>query len=261
MNILAIGDSHAKPGVSNRRYSWLGELIVDLKPDVVVDIGDWGDMPSLSSYDGSSLTGSKPKTAAFEGRRYKDDIEASVEARDRVYQKLKAAKKKMPRLVALGGNHDDERITRALNLVPELRGVISVDDHQRKEYRWEHVPFLQPIEIGGFNWSHYFTSGVMGKPVGGEYPATALLKKQFTSCIAGHSHLFDESHRATAKGTKIQAFIAGCFLDPKQREEYAGAANEMWDSGLLYMKDVENGFCTGGFNWITVKRIQENYGK
>ena len=48
---LIIGDSHAKPAVSNRRYHWLGKLARDLKPDVVVNMGDWFDMESLCSYD------------------------------------------------------------------------------------------------------------------------------------------------------------------------------------------------------------------
>ena len=41
---LVIGDSHAKPGINNDRYTWAGRLAVDLKPDVIIDIGDWADM-------------------------------------------------------------------------------------------------------------------------------------------------------------------------------------------------------------------------
>jgi hypothetical protein len=40
---------------------------VDYRPDVVVNIGDFADMPSLSTHD---KVGSK----YFEGKRYKDDI-------------------------------------------------------------------------------------------------------------------------------------------------------------------------------------------
>lgn len=260
MDILVIGDAHARPDVSNRRFSWLGELIVELKPDMVVDMGDWSDMASLSSYDGSALTGSKRPTKAFEGRRYKADIEAGVDARDRIDRVFRRNKKRKPRLVSLGGNHDDERINRAINLVPELEGVIGVGDHQRKEYGWEHVEFLEPFMAGGFTFQHYLTSGSMGKPIGGEYPATTLIKKQFSSCVVGHSHLFDESHRAVGRtGNKLQGFVAGCYLDPTQTEDYAGAANQMWDRGILYMRDVEDGYCTGGFRWITIEAIKRAY--
>lgn len=259
MNIVVIGDSHAKPGVSNRRFDWLGDLILDLKPDHVVDMGDWADMESLSSYDGSSLTGNKPKTRSFEGRRYKDDIEAGVDARDRIHRKLQAAGRVRPKRWSLGGNHDDERIERAINNVTELEGVIGIEDHMRREYGWEHIPFLDPLDLGGFNFQHYFTTGVMGRPIGGENPAVTHLKTQFSSCVGAHSHLFNEAHRDSNNRGRIQSFIAGCYLDPTQKESYAGPANRMWDKGILFMKGVEKGYCHDGFEWITMKSIQEAY--
>ena len=59
---LIIPDSHAHPDYKNDRYDWLGKLILDLKPDVLVNIGDTADMASLSAYD-------KGK-ASFHGRNY-----------------------------------------------------------------------------------------------------------------------------------------------------------------------------------------------
>ena len=67
MKHLIIPDTQVKPGVDLNYLAWVGKYIVEKKPDVVVQIGDFADMPSLSSYD----TGKK----SFEGRRYKDDIE------------------------------------------------------------------------------------------------------------------------------------------------------------------------------------------
>ena len=106
--ILVIGDAHAKPGVSNRRFDWLGKFIADTKPDVVVDIGDWADMESLSSYD-------KGKRS-FEGRRYKRDVEAAIDARERVNYGMRGMSRR-PTLVALTGNHT-ERIARAAQSNP-----------------------------------------------------------------------------------------------------------------------------------------------
>ena len=59
---LIIPDSHAKPGVDNDRFSWLGEFALEHKPDVIVDIGDSADMASLCKYDTGSVVA--------EGRRY-----------------------------------------------------------------------------------------------------------------------------------------------------------------------------------------------
>ncbi len=52
--------------------TWVGKYLVEKQPDVIVQIGDFADMPSLSSYD----VGKK----SFEGRRYKTDIEVTNKA-------------------------------------------------------------------------------------------------------------------------------------------------------------------------------------
>ena len=48
---LIIPDPHSHPNHHNKRAEWLGALIADVKPDVVINIGDVADMPSLCSYD------------------------------------------------------------------------------------------------------------------------------------------------------------------------------------------------------------------
>ena len=47
---LIIGDSHAHPDFNNERFTWLGKLIHDSRPDVVVNIGDMADMASLCAH-------------------------------------------------------------------------------------------------------------------------------------------------------------------------------------------------------------------
>ena len=73
MRILFIPDCQVKEGVPLDHLTWAGQAIVDYRPDVVVNGGDFADMPSLSSHD---IKGSK----YFEGLRYKKDIEAAKEA-------------------------------------------------------------------------------------------------------------------------------------------------------------------------------------
>ena len=130
---LVIPDSHAHPDFNNERYTWLGKLIHDTKPDVVVDIGDWFDMPSLCSYDRG--------TKSFEGRSYKRDIEAGVDAQDRMFHEVRKHKKKLPRFVRTLGNHEN-RVNRAVELDRVLEGTISTKDFQSNEYGFEEYPFL-----------------------------------------------------------------------------------------------------------------------
>ena len=129
MRILVIPDAQVKQGVPLEHLSWAGQAITDYRPDVVVNLGDFADMPSLSSHD---IKGSK----YFEGLRYKSDIDVAKEAMKKLLKPLKdlqARQKKnkekvyKPRMVLTLGNHEN-RIDRAVNNNPTLEGLISTKD-------------------------------------------------------------------------------------------------------------------------------------
>jgi hypothetical protein len=264
---IIVGDAHAKPGISNERFRWLGNMVVDYHvcyPDAtisVIDMGDWADMPSLSSYD----IGKK----SYEGRRYRQDLEAAWEARQEFGQPIadfnKAAKfahktRFRPRLIALGGNHDEGRINRAIELSPMLEGTINAEkDLRYADFGWKYIPYLEPYSLDGITYSHYFVSGVMGRSIGGEYPAVSLIRKQLTSCVSGHSHLLDFAHRTDAHGNRIWGVFAGCFLAEEQWEDYATQANNLWWKGIVVLRNVKD----GDFDIETyeISRIKELWSK
>ena len=244
---LVIPDSHARPGKHNKRYEWLGHLINDIKPDAVIDIGDWYDMESLCSYDKG--------TKGFEGRRYKADIIAGLDAQDRMMSIVKKQKKKLPRFVRTLGNHE-YRIVKAIDRDPILEGTIGLADLQSKEYGFEEVPFLTPIQIDGVTYQHYFTSGIMGRPISGERHAQTLILKQLASCTQGHSHLFDYCVRSDVRGNKVHGCVVGVYQD--YDAEFAGPANAMWNPGVVVKRGVENG--SYDIEHISLKRLREAYG-
>lgn len=244
---LIIPDSHAHPDHNNKRYEWLAHLINDIKPDVVVDIGDWWDMASLCSYDKG--------TKGFEGRRYKKDIEAGLDAQERLYDITRKSKKKLPRFVRTLGNHE-HRISKAVDRDPVLEGTIGVSDLQSKEYGWEEIPFLTPKTIDGVTYQHYFTSGIMGRPISGERHAQTLILKQLASCTQGHSHLFDYCVRTDVSGRKIHGCVVGVYQD--YNADFAGPANAMWSPGVVVKRGVQDG--SYDVEHISLARIKEVYG-
>lgn len=257
MKIMCIGDAHCDPKHPNDRFTWLGHLAIDEKPDVIVDMGDFENMGSLSSYD----VGKK----SFEGRTYVADIECAHEARDLFAEplhKFNAARKRSkerqyrPSLYALGGNHFEGRVRRAIEIDRKLEGLISVEDNGCKERGWDYVPFLEPLLLGGLTFQHYFTSGVMGRPIGGENPADTLIKKTLTSSIQGHSHLLDIKIRTNSHGKKVYGIHSGCYFE--HEEEYAGHANKLWSRGILILDGVKDGEIEN-FKWIDIKTIKEKY--
>ena len=210
--IIVLPDSHATPGKSNDRYEWFAKLVLDEAPDMVVDIGDFWSMDSLSSYDKG--------TRSFEGRRYKADIEVGLDAQERIWDITRKPKKKGPKWFRTIGNHE-QRIERAVEHDPVLEGTIGLSDLQSKEYGWEEIPFLHPLELEGITFQHYFTSGIMGRPIGGENHARSLITKQFKSCVQGHSHTFDYARRTDATGKKIHGVVAVSYTHltlPTNRE-------------------------------------------
>lgn len=253
MRILVIPDTQVKPGVRTDHLEWIGSLIVDKKPDVIVQIGDFADMPSLSSYD----VGKK----SFEGRRYKDDVQSVVDAQAKLLYPLnvlqgnqKANKKKVysPRMVLTLGNHE-ERILRAINNDPKLDGTIGIEDLCYQGFGWEVIPFLKPIEIEGVLFCHYFTTGVMGRPV--TSPA-ALLAKKHMSCIMGHVQTDGIASQYTGNGKRITGiFTGGCYLHD---EDYLGPqGNKHW-RGVWMLNDVHD----GEFDVmpLSLKYLEKKYG-
>lgn len=254
---LVIPDSHAKPDVSNRRFELLGKFILDLKPDVIVNIGDMADMESLCSYD----KGKK----AFEGRRYKRDIAAVHDALYKIHTPMDCYnanqirnKKKTyhPRMVMCLGNHED-RINRVVENHSELEGTISIQDLKYEYFGWEVHPFKSPVTIDNILYSHYLTSGVMGKPISGTHTGYSLIQKKFQSCTQGHSHLLDYKIMTTGGGKKVQGLSVGCYLETDQYEAYAGEeANEMWWRGLVVKHITDDGYDP---EFISIERLEKMY--
>jgi len=248
---LLIPDPHAHPDHHNDRADWLGQLIRDVKPDVVINIGDAADMPSLSSYDKG--------TRAFQGRNYRDDINAHLDFQDRMWAPTKRAKRKRPYRVVHIGNHE-HRITRALNLSPELDGAISLDDLDFERYYDEVVGYTGRTPgvhlVDGVHYAHFFVSGVKGLPISGEHGAYSLLTKEFVSCTQGHVHTVDYAVRTTVGGRKINGLVCGVFQD--YWSDWAGECNKLWWRGAVVKRNVEYGNYDPQF--ISLDNLRKEYG-
>ncbi len=231
---LVIPDIHANPEHNNDRADLLAKLIIDLRPDVVVNLGDQWDMASLSGYD----KGKK----SFEGRSVARDIDSGREFSERMWNPVRKTKKRFPYRIFLEGNHE-ERIRRVVNTSRELDGWLSTKDLEIERWYDEFIPYNGNtpgvVNIDGINYAHYFVSGVMGRPIGGEHPAYSLLTKEFVSCTCGHIHVVDWCERTTVGGSKIYGCIAGCFID--QTISWAGEIQKLWWPGVIIKRNVENG--------------------
>lgn len=230
---LVIPDCQVKDGVDTSHLGAIGRYIVDKRPDVVVCIGDFADMPSLCSYD----RGKK----SFEGRRYRADIQAAVAGMAQLmaplaeYNAVQVRARKpvyKPRMVMTLGNHED-RITRAVEDDARLDGTIGLGDLQYEKFGWEVHPFLDVVEIDGVEYSHYFTSGVMGRPVSS---AAALLRERAGSAIQGHVQKFDMA--VHPKTQKIAMFAGIAYTHD---EGYLGPQDNCCRQQIVVLNEVVDG--------------------
>lgn len=235
-SILVIPDCQVKPGVPTDHLRWLGNYIVTKQPDIIVNIGDFADLPSLSSYD----VGKK----SFEGRRYKEDISSVHNAMEVLLKPLLEFQEKQwknkkkvyaPEMHMTLGNHC-ERINRAVNDDPKLDGTMSITDLAYELYGWKVHKFLEVVTLQGISFSHYFVSGTAGRPAS---TANAQLNKTHTSCVAGHQQGLQIATGKRADGQLLTSIIAGSFY--LHEEDYLGAqGNNHW-RGALMLHGCENG--------------------
>jgi predicted MPP superfamily phosphohydrolase len=230
--ILVLPDVQAKPGVDFSYLRRIGTYALEKRPDIIVCGGDFADFPSLSSYD----KGKK----AFEGRRYKRDVEAAQFAMQAFLGPIEEHNKGKktpykPRMVLVLGNHEN-RVNRATNDDPMLEGMLSLKDLAYEEYGWEVHDFLEVVIIEGVAFSHYFTSGVMGRPV---TTAQALLNKKHMSCVAFHQQGLQIATSHRADGALLTAVICGSAYE--HDEDYLGPqGNKHW-RGVLMLHAVKDG--------------------
>jgi hypothetical protein len=231
---IVIPDCQIKPGVPIDHLYWAGKYTAAMKPDVIVNIGDFWDMPSLSTYD----KGKK----SFEGRRYTKDVasgnlamQAFMEPIKEEQERLKKNKKAIwnPRMVFTLGNHC-HRIARAIEADAILEDVIGYHDLALDD--WEVYPFLEVVVIDGVCYSHYFTSGVMGRPVSS---ARLMLTKKMMSCVMGHVQQRDIAFAQRADGTQVTGIFAGTYY--QHDEDYlTPQTNTQW-RGIWVLNEVKDG--------------------
>jgi hypothetical protein len=221
---IVIPDVQAKPGVRTDHLEWVGNYIAEKQPDTIICIGDFADMPSLSSYDKGKLDA--------EGRRYNRDVDAARQAMDRLMRPIQAVKDYKPRLVFTLGNHE-ERADRFASLNPEMEGKVSSADLRFQDWGWEVHKFLQVVKIDGISYSHYFVSGAMGRPVSS---AAALLRERQCSATMGHVQYTDMAiHKQTQN---IGLFCGICYLHD---EKYLGPQGNNTRRQIVVKHEVEDG--------------------
>lgn len=241
MKILVIPDTQVREGVPIGHIKAAGKYLVEHRPDVVVVLGDWYDMPSLSVFN---------TNLEAEGLKIQADLLAGDRAMVEFLKPLaqhnfrqQANKKKLykPRLVYCVGNHDPQvRIPRLIDGNPILQGFLNDDTTVMLEKMgFEVIPFLDIIDIGGIRFSHYFINPHSARkaPLGGMIDT--MLKNCGFSFVQGHTQTYKMGKHYLADDTVRLGIVAGAFYDHEER--YMGPqGNKHW-RGIIQLNDVKDG--------------------
>lgn len=226
---LIIPDTQVRPGVPTNHIRAAGRAILDYRPTNIIVMGDWWDMPSLSSH-------SKPGALELEGLRYRDDIDAGNEAFESLLEPLKRSKWKPQKCDFLFGNHE-HRVDRAVSADPKFAGALS-----RKHMLtpgFERHEFLEPVWRDGVVYSHYFAATHSGRPLGGSIDA--MLNRIGDSFVQGHVQGMKYGNRMYPTGKIRHGLVAGSFY--QHDEAYRGAQGKTqyhWN-GIVVLNDVRDG--------------------
>lgn len=220
--------AHADPEVSPARFKALGQFLYDLKPDMVVDLGDGADMRSLNSYDDRY-----PK--ALVSQSYEKDIVSYNTAQELLREPFKRLRKKRPHWVGFEGNHE-HRIKRYLALNPRSEGDkygVSFGhlqtDHWFDDYHEYDNDGPAIVSYDGVAYAHYFTSGNSSTATSGIHHAYTIVQNLSCSATCGHSHKRDLYFKDGALPRGNIGLVVGCYKGSE--EHWAGQSNKSWWHG------------------------------
>lgn len=231
IRIGVIPDTQDKPGAPQDHFAWIGRWIEDRRPEVVVHLGDFVDMGSCSTHD-------EPGSLAAEGRSIQADLDHGKES---LAILNKAMRPWRPRKVLVLGNHED-RLLRYINAHPEHRDTFGADPFGFGAAGWEVHPFLEPVEIAGIWFSHFYPRSASGKVTqtrNGAPTALAMLKREMRSCVAGHTQGLDVAC-LTVGGRTLRGIVAGsAYL---HQEDYLSAQGQGHWAGVLELNEAHDGY-------------------
>lgn len=239
--VIVVPDTQVRDGVPTDHIPAISRYIVEQKPDCIVVIGDWWDMPSLSVFN---------TRLQADGLRIKRDLEAGYQAMDAFLKPIHDEQKRLlrnkkkqwnPRMIFTIGNHDPQvRIPRYIESHPELNGFLHDETTDYLEDNgFEVYGFGEIAEYEDIRFSHYFINphSAKGSPAGGQIET--MMKNVGFSFVQGHNQKGRWGKFYLGDGTVRIGVVAGCCY--QHHETYMGVqGNNHW-RGIIQLNEVRKG--------------------
>lgn len=233
---MIVPDTQIRPGVPTEHIPWAAKAAIEYKPDAIIVMGDWWDLPSLSTHD---LPGSKEA----EGRRVRPDIDAGNDAFRLFWDPIKAEidrlarghrKRWDPERHFLLGNHED-RLSRAIARDPKWDGMLTMAALETPGF--QRHDYLRIVNIDGIKYCHYFPNPHSGKAIGGTI--TNRLGHIGSSFVQGHQQGFLYASKQYPDHVK-HGIVCGRFYMHGEHYRPADVQDAEWN-GIIVLNQVQGG--------------------
>lgn len=226
LTVLAMGDIHDKPGRSKEHLKWAGRLAAEIKPDRIVQIGDWFSLDSLSNHESRGSGKDAARPAFYEDL---DSGSESLEAFD------KECPEQIPRDITLG-NHE-WRAARVANENPKESGDALIRVEQVfARYRWRTHPYGQFFYLGAVGFIHV-PQTTMGRAYGGKNSENQIGNDATHSVVWGHDHRFRVKQVAKiGPNNAISLCNLGTFMPWGVIEDYSIGTMSGWSYGVAILR-------------------------
>jgi predicted phosphodiesterase len=227
ITVVAIGDPHDKPGRCKKRFTHMGRFAAEKKPDVIVSIGDWASLDSLSTHElpGSANDGERPG--------FWEELSSLDESLGQFHRDFPMGSK--PCLITMG-NHE-HRAARAANRQPKLNGDMPLRlDEVFSRYRWGVRPFGEFVDIGGVDFVHC-PLNVMGREMGGKNVEQTVANEAVRSLVFGHTHRAQVRNVVKiGQQRKLTIVNLGTSMPMGVVEKYSGMSMTGWSYGIFLLR-------------------------
>ena len=220
-------DAHCFPGHDDEPVKAVARWFSEQGIDLLVNIGDFNDMPSLSSYDKG--------TSKIDGLRVAHELEYSREMLDLFDDNLDGH---FPEKIMTLGNHE-QRLYRHGSTNPELEGIFGDDPFGYKEYGYAAYKYLDIVKINGLAFSHAFVNplSLIGSLQAGS--AEVRMKNVGMPHVCGHQHgPLVHGQRKLGDGASVSTLVIGCCHT--ESHDYWGLGKDVF-RGAAILKNVWNG--------------------
>lgn len=222
LDVIVIGDKHVARDTPGARETELtAGLINKMRPDVVVQIGDWGTFDSVSRWDPA---GSRRKKKA---PTLDEDI-LSVEAD---VSKLTSGLAYQPHLHVTYGNHED-RVHQWAHKAGEIGDRYPIALRAAfTGHGWTVSDYNKDVFFGGVGFTHW---------IGGRSSGLGALRnvKRGYDLVHGHTHTFSDNTLPFAGLDRngVRVISAGFAAPHGRREHYDKRIDAGWCYGLTALK-------------------------